>query len=589
MTQVIPVDAASPNAARIDLPPPVWIWHGLGRAGRWLPRALLQALGHAEPAVHPFALDGMHRTAVQDWRSDPPREADDKRIAQVLKPLRALSHGVEDCDPAVLRAMVAAAGRRPIRHLVLSLSDPALRLADRLAGMPIPPAVVALVQQDRSVTDHLACTELALARAGVQVHRLPLESLAAGALGEAAAWQALRDFLDGAAARVRATGWAQRLRGELEAALAELGPDWQDRLAREAQWSAGLDLPPAAMAPVLRAQPGTDRPVRLVKLDRLPPVLREGDAVRLAGVVVPASSTAGGGKLWLHQAGDRRRLNWGQASPTAAARLADSETAGMARFRPVGVRASRRHPVRLTLGGGPGARAVPVAELAFEPIDREPIEGIYLSRWSIGYQPIPKAACTSIKEMLFRMTVGQPFSPALAEGARHVHNYFTQRHRDVSAAAFRFVVVRDPIKRFLSAYSSRVLRHRELSREKLSGLQLDPALDWEDFPFDPDLETFVERFDLYSRIPTIAHHCRPLSEFCASLAAFDKVYPFERLRDMAADLQRLTGLPAELPHSQKASRIPLTQLPPKAFDRLVELYAADYEMLAGLYSPAALR
>jgi len=445
------------------------------------------------------------------------------------------------------------------------------------------------VQQDRAVIDHLACTELALARAGVPVHRLALESLAAGAPGEAQAWQSLRDFLGATPARSKASRWPQRLREELEAALAALDPAWQDRLAREAQWSAGLELPPAAMAPVLRAQDGPDRPVRLVKLDRLPPVLREGEAVRLAGVVVPAKSPGEGGKLWLHQAGDRRRLNWGQASPGVAARLSDVEAAHMARFRPVGVRASRRHPVRLTLAAKAGARAVPVAELAFEPIDREPIEGIYLSRWSIGYQPIPKAACTSIKEMLFRMTVGQPFSPALGDGARHVHNYFTQRHRDVSAAAFRFVVVRDPIKRFLSAYSSRVLRHRELSREKLLGLQLDPAIDWDDFPFDPDLQTFVERFDLYRRIPTIAHHCRPVSEFCASLAAFDKVYPFERLRDMAADLQQLTGLQAQLPHSQRASKIPLDQLPARAFDKLVELYAADYEMLAGLYSPSALR
>jgi len=150
--------------------------------------------------------------------------------------------------------------------------------------------------------------------------------------------------------------------------------------------------------------------------------------------------------------------------------------------------------------------------------------------------------------------------------------------------------VRDPVKRFLSAYSSRVLRHRELSREKLANQQqLDPAVDWDDFPFDPDLETFIERFDLYRRIPTIAHHCRPISEFCASLDAFDKVYPFERLRDMAADLQQRTGVPAELPHSQRASRIPLDQLTPRAFDKLVEIYAADYEMLAGLYSPAALR
>ena len=61
MTRLIPSDAAYPAAASVDLPPAVWIWHGLGRAGHGFPQAWLEALGHVEPAVQPFAAGGVHR------------------------------------------------------------------------------------------------------------------------------------------------------------------------------------------------------------------------------------------------------------------------------------------------------------------------------------------------------------------------------------------------------------------------------------------------------------------------------------------------------------------------------------------------
>lgn len=45
-----------------------------------------------------------------------------------------------------------------------------------------------------------------------------------------------------------------------------------------------------------------------------------------------------------------------------------------------------------------------------------------------------------------------------------------------------------------------------------------------------------------------------------------------------------------LPHSQRGGpKLQVKDLPPKVFDKLVDIFAADYAMLDGLYSPAALR
>jgi hypothetical protein len=45
-----------------------------------------------------------------------------------------------------------------------------------------------------------------------------------------------------------------------------------------------------------------------------------------------------------------------------------------------------------------------------------------------------------------------------------------------------------------------------------------------------------------------------------------------------------------LPHSQRGGpKLQAKDLSPRVFAKLVELFAADYAMLAGLYSPQALR
>jgi len=56
------------------------------------------------------------------------------------------------------------------------------------------------------------------------------------------------------------------------------------------------------------------------------------------------------------------------------------------------------------------------------------------------------------------------------------------------------------------------------------------------------------------------------------------------------DLQQRTGVSMSLPHSQRGGpKLQAKDLAPKVFDKLVNILAADYAMLDGLYSPAVLR
>jgi hypothetical protein len=571
----------------------LWVWRLSGLVGRWLPEALLDALGQERPIVEPFADTGEKSALARGWRTDVPRESDEKQLGAFLAAAGGLVHSVDRWVDSLQIAMADIGAQRGGRHLILFTRDPVVRLAERLAAQPAHLPIEALLKQDREAMARLGRVRLALGRApSLPIHVVAHDDLAATDSRGDIAWRELRQLLDGRRELGSAVeaAWRERLASDMKSVDGALDAHSRVLLQREALWAGGAELTPAALRAVERPSQAQRGAIRWARLDRLPSILREGESVRLSGVVVPAGPLQADRRLFVRQGPRRQRLGWDLASPAVAAKLPDEPSAGRARFKPVALQVSRRQPATLLYRADERAAPTPVTEIAFEPVDREAIEGILLARWSIGYQPIPKVACTSIKEALFRAATGLPFSPAHGEGADHVHRYFDLRMRDVSAASFRFLVVRDPIKRFLSAFGNRVLHHKELSRSYVERQTLTPALDLESFPFDPDLARFVDQFELYRRIPTINHHFRPISEFSAPLSAFDKVYPFEALDELVAELQRRTGVPMSLPHSQRGGpKLQASDLSPRVFGKLVEIFADDYEMLDGLYSPAALR
>ncbi len=214
------------------------------------------------------------------------------------------------------------------------------------------------------------------------------------------------------------------------------------------------------------------------------------------------------------------------------------------------------------------------------------MQGILCTRHSISYLPLPKVANTSIKHTMFELEHGGRFTQA-ATGAAHIHEYFRRHKAAVSEGKFRFVVVRDPIKRFLSAYANRVVHHRELSAENIQALALQkkklkikPAK----FQPDPSPGQFVEMLDLYQRIPSILVHTRPVAPMIEDLGRFTKVYPFECLAELEADLSEFTGQPVTLRHAQTGGpKLDISCLSAGQLDKLRAYYEEDYRLLHAFY------
>lgn len=205
---------------------------------------------------------------------------------------------------------------------------------------------------------------------------------------------------------------------------------------------------------------------------------------------------------------------------------------------------------------------------------------IILDDVKLSYTPVPKTACTSLKTMFFEVENGWEFTPFKRNGREfHIHNvypssFFNPKLTERQADYNRIILVRDPILRFLSAYSNRVVHHRELSREKAR-----KQLVTHDLAPDPSLEEFVLKLPQYMKaVETIDHHTRPLVDFAGLDASFyTKVYRMSEIDDMLADIAMLVGRPLTLQRLQTGGpKLSIENLSSREIERLREIYAEDY-------------
>lgn len=207
---------------------------------------------------------------------------------------------------------------------------------------------------------------------------------------------------------------------------------------------------------------------------------------------------------------------------------------------------------------------------------------IHLRDHGLTFVPVPKTACTSFKHLIFRIENGFDFQEYKANGEfKFVHDaaYPTLTHAswlELSATnPHRITIVRDPIKRFISAYSNRVVFYRELSDEK-AGSKLRKYR----IPADPDLSTFADNFKKYLRVsPSIDHHFRPLVDFVGQNASYyTRVFRFDEIGECAKHICEITGA-AELPlpHDQTGGpKVDVTQLTSSQLSKIHKFYRADY-------------
>ena len=213
---------------------------------------------------------------------------------------------------------------------------------------------------------------------------------------------------------------------------------------------------------------------------------------------------------------------------------------------------------------------------------------VFIRKFKLAYFPVPKIACSSLKHLFFYLENEFWYKGYRANGRRfdiHARTYpsiefdsaIIDRFRDFE----RIAVVRDPVKRFLSAYSNRVVHYKELATNRLRANQA-PA----DLTPNPELPEFIDRLEDYRKVsPSIRHHTEPTVFYLGSdLDVFTKVFKIEEMQALGHFLSTCVGSEVEIPHRQTdGPKIDVSDLGSAHLDRVRQFYAEDYKLLDSYY------
>ncbi len=213
---------------------------------------------------------------------------------------------------------------------------------------------------------------------------------------------------------------------------------------------------------------------------------------------------------------------------------------------------------------------------------------VHIHRASLTYFALPKVACTSLKHFFHEVRTGQPFFPP--HPGRHIHHVHPTRLVDDLPMNFigadeRILVLRDPIRRVVSAYRNRVHGHKELSKAK-AGL----ALEAHGLAPYPTLTKFVDQLEQYQEaVPSIRHHTRPVVDFIGhDISYFTRVYDISEVESLVAFVNRKMGTDVQLQRRQtEGGPQTIDDLGPAQREKLLDYYKEDYKAFGSALLEAA--
>jgi hypothetical protein len=216
---------------------------------------------------------------------------------------------------------------------------------------------------------------------------------------------------------------------------------------------------------------------------------------------------------------------------------------------------------------------------------------IVSDEYKIAYVYVPKNACSSLKLFFYELIHGHEFDKRFNQ----IHGQFSHAACDFEKFAenrdyFKFLIVRDPIERFVSAYNNRVLFYKELSKPWLRAFSPDfpkvlAELEAKSLEFTPGIGEFVRHLEDYMRLnDTIRHHVIPQHHFFHGRPdIFDRVYNIRQLPQLAEDLSARIGRAVKLPLVQETkglkNQAKISDLGAAELNRLREFYKEDYRIL----------
>lgn len=202
---------------------------------------------------------------------------------------------------------------------------------------------------------------------------------------------------------------------------------------------------------------------------------------------------------------------------------------------------------------------------------------IHLPEWKMAYFPMPKCASSSIKSLLVKIESDQDL--VFAHPCYENPYKSTQAYTELDLQKdYCFVVIRDPIERFLSYYQKNIIEEDSLVKES-KNLGFDSGLNNK-----PNLNEFVEQLEHYIfAFDDVRHHTLPQYAYLADV--LDNIQDYYVLHDLPKLHKKLNdwmGKPLLLSHlmeSKKKIVADTQSLSRDMLNKLTLFYADDMALL----------
>lgn len=211
----------------------------------------------------------------------------------------------------------------------------------------------------------------------------------------------------------------------------------------------------------------------------------------------------------------------------------------------------------------------------------------------VVFFPMAKNCSTSVKHLFYCLDVGLPFRTAKKKYGLfgHVHKYYPTQVKEEWNRIFdeydSVVIVRDPIKRFLSAYGNRIVHVKALETMGDAAAKILSA----GYPLQPSLEEFVQNLEFYCKASSyIKNHIAPQETIVGDIfSKIKQVYDTSQVPEFEAFMSERCGKQVVLPREQSGGpKFTVSDLSEKSLKKLLDFYRKDYAMLSRFYNPPSL-
>lgn len=215
----------------------------------------------------------------------------------------------------------------------------------------------------------------------------------------------------------------------------------------------------------------------------------------------------------------------------------------------------------------------------------------------ICYQAAPKVGTTTMYTWLadcaykpdhFKDQKLPPIHTRLRDGKNPAGTYMDiDKFRLEDYPGFlSFAITRDPVRRFLSAYSNRVLFHKEMNANSQAG----PLIEACGLKPRPEINHLVDNLEAYFRIsPSVYLHARPMVESLGrDPARFHHLVDISKMDYLVGEIRShfrkigrsdVADTPLPPPLQTGGPKLGLEILTPYSFEVLLDYYKEDYATL----------